>query len=89
MRAVLTVIGKDKVGIIATVSHHLAEAQVNILDVSQTILADNFTMMMLLNIEHSVLEFQELQKQLQELGQELGVQIHIQREEIFETMHKL
>lgn len=89
MRAVLTVIGKDKVGIIAGVSQKLAELEVNILDVSQTIMADYFTMMMMLDIATSKVEFDEIKQKLGQLGVELGVSIKVQREEIFDTMHKL
>lgn len=89
MRAVLTVIGKDKVGIIAGVSQKLAQLEINILDVSQTIMADYFTMMMMLDIATSKVEFDEIKQELGKLGVELGVSIKVQREEIFDTMHKL
>ncbi|MFC0232476.1 ACT domain-containing protein [Vagococcus entomophilus] len=89
MRAVLTVIGKDKVGIIAGVSQKLAQLEINILDVSQTIMADYFTMMMMLDIATSKVEFDEIKQELGQLGVELGVSIKVQREEIFDTMHKL
>lgn len=89
MQAVLTVIGKDKVGIIAGVSQKLSELNVNILDVSQTIMADYFTMMMLLDLKDAAQDFEKTAKTLRELGKDLGVKISVQKQEIFDTMHKL
>ena len=89
MRAVLTVIGKDKIGIIAGVSTKLAELNCNILDVSQTIMDEYFTMMMILSIEKESTNFDELREKLNTLGEQLGVKISIQNEEIFNVMHKL
>lgn len=89
MRGILTVIGKDKVGIIAGVSQKLSEQQINILDVSQTIMGDYFTMMMLLDLSNAQDDFETSSKQLRELGESLGVKISIQNQEIFDTMHKL
>lgn len=89
MRAVLTVIGKDKVGIIAGVSQRLAKLEINILDVSQTIMDHYFTMMMMLEVSEGNADFGKIKAELDELGKELEVKISIQREEIFETMHKL
>ncbi|OTN89786.1 ACT domain-containing protein [Enterococcus sp. 7E2_DIV0204] len=89
MRAVLTVIGKDKVGIIAGVSHKLAELDMNILDVSQTIMDSYFTMMMVLEISKDKNNFEEIRSELNTLGEKLGVSISIQNEEIFNVMHKL
>ncbi len=89
MRAVLTVIGKDKVGIIAGVSHKLAELDMNILDVSQTIMDSYFTMMMVLEISKDKNNFEEIRSELNTLGKKLGVTISIQNEEIFNVMHKL
>jgi len=89
MRAVLTVIGKDKVGIIAGVSQRLAKLEINILDVSQTIMDHYFTMMMMLEVSEGNADFGKIKEELDELGKELEVKISIQREEIFETMHKL
>jgi len=88
MKAVLTVIGKDKVGIIAGVSQKLAELEINILDVSQTIMEDYFTMMMLLNMDANQ-DFDCVREELHQIGQALGVKISIQNQEIFDTMHKL
>lgn len=88
MKAVLTVIGKDKVGIIAGVSQKLAELEINILDVSQTIMEDYFTMMMLLNKDANQ-DFDGVREELHQIGRTLGVKISIQNQEIFDTMHKL
>ncbi|MBC1824542.1 ACT domain-containing protein [Listeria seeligeri] len=89
MRAVLTVIGKDNVGIIAGVSNKLAELNINIVDVSQTIMDGYFTMMMMCDISQINKEFDEIKSELAGKGEELQVKIHIQREEIFNAMHKL
>lgn len=88
MKAVLTVIGKDKVGIIAGVSQKLAKLNINILDVSQTIMEDYFTMMMLLSMD-SASDFDQIKNELREAGEGLGVKISIQNQEIFDAMHKL
>ncbi|MFW5999406.1 MAG: ACT domain-containing protein [Halanaerobiaceae bacterium] len=89
MRAIITVVGIDKVGIIAAVSGVLAECKVNILDISQTILQDYFTMMMLVDLSEMDPALEELKKQLQETGEEHGVSIRIQHEDIFRTMHRI
>ncbi|MBC1337486.1 ACT domain-containing protein [Listeria innocua] len=89
MRAVLTVIGKDNVGIVAGVSNKLAELNINIVDVSQTIMDGYFTMMMMCDISQIKKEFDEVKTELTGKGEELQVKIHIQREEIFNAMHKL
>lgn len=89
MKAILTVIGKDNVGIIAGVSQLLADLNVNILDVSQTIMKGYFTMMMTLDLSKADRPFGEIKKLLAEKGEALRVQIKIQREEIFSSMHNL
>lgn len=89
MKAVITVIGKDRVGIIAGVSVILAESGVNILDISQTIMQDMFTMMMLVDISQSKVDFPALAESLANKGQELGIQIKIQHEDIFNSMHRI
>lgn len=89
MRGIVTVIGKDKVGIIAGVSQKLAELEVNILDVSQTIMDDYFTMMMLTDLTSANKEFDDIREELHQLGKELGVKISVQNQEIFDAMHKL
>lgn len=88
-KAIITVLGKDRVGITHGVTHVLAEKNVNILDISQTILSDVFTMMMLVDVENSTVEFTELSNQLDAVGKELGLEIRIQLEEIFQAMHRI
>ncbi|OJG09927.1 hypothetical protein RU94_GL000842 [Enterococcus asini] len=88
MRAILTVIGKDKVGIIAGVSQKLAALEINILDVSQTIMDDYFTMMMMLSMDKNS-DFEKIKSELNEVGKDMGVSIKVQNEEIFNAMHKL
>ncbi|MBC2320443.1 ACT domain-containing protein [Listeria booriae] len=88
MKAILTVIGKDKVGIISGVSGELSALEINILDVSQTIMDGYFTMMMMLDIT-TTKSFDDIKSQLAKKGEELGVKISVQREEIFNSMHKL
>lgn len=87
-RAIVSVIGKDKVGIIAKVTTLLAEQNVNILDISQTILQDFFTMMMLVDVTDFE-DLEALQQQLSELGTSLGLTINLQLEEIFQAMHRV
>ena len=88
MNAIVTVIGKDKVGIIAAVCIKLAEMNVNVLDISQTILDGKFTMVMAVDAANANVGFEELAAQLRELeGMELS--IRIQREEIFDAMHRI
>lgn len=88
-RVVVTVVGKDKVGIIAGVSNILAEEHVNILDISQTILQDFFTMIMLVDIAHSKSDFSTLKDKLDSKGKEIGVKISAQHEDIFSFMHRI
>ena len=89
MRAIVTVIGKDRVGIIAGVSAILAENNANILDISQTILQEYFTMMMLVDVGGILGTFQNMQRILDGKGNELGVSIKMQHEDIFNSMHKI
>ena len=89
MRAIVTVLGKDKSGIIAKVSNVLADNNVNIEDISQTIVQGNFTMLMLCDLEKSKLTLQQLKTTLEQVGEQIGVVIHIQNEEIFNAMHKV
>lgn len=89
MKAILTVIGQDKVGIIAGVSAKLQEYNINILDVNQTIMQEFFTMMMVLDCKDMKGSFDEIKKGLQDEGKKLGVDVKIQREEIFKSMHTL
>lgn len=89
MRAIVTVIGKDKSGIIAKVSTLLADNDVNIEDISQTIVQGNFTMLMLCDLSGAKLSLKELGVLLKELGEQIGVSIHVQHEDIFNVMHKI
>ena len=89
MNAIVTVIGKDKVGIIAAVCIKLAEMNVNVLDISQTILDGKFTMVMAVDAANANVGFEELAAQLRELGEGMELSIRIQREDIFDAMHKL
>ncbi|MGL5900134.1 MAG: ACT domain-containing protein [Lactobacillaceae bacterium] len=89
IKIVITVIGKDKPGIIYKISQELAKSKVNILDVSQTIMQEMFTMMMLADISHTSVEFLYLKQNLIAIGKDLGVQINVQREEIFNEMAKI
>ena len=89
MNAIVTVIGKDKVGIIAAVCIKLAEMNVNVLDISQTILDGKFTMVMAVDAANANVGFEELAAQLRELGEGMELSIRIQREEIFAAMHRI
>ena len=89
MNAIVTVIGKDKVGIIAAVCIKLAEMNVNVLDISQTILDGKFTMVMAVDAANANVGFEELAAQLRELGEGMELSIRIQREDIFDAMHKI
>ena len=87
MNAIVSVVGQDRVGIIAAVCSLLAENQVNILDISQTILHGSFTMVMAVDVGE--VPVGDLQKLLSELGDEMGISIRIQRQEIFDAMHRI
>ena len=89
MKAIVTVIGKDKAGIIAKVSTALAQNNVNIEDISQSIVQEYFTMIMLCNLKDSKLSLKEIIALLNKVGEEIGVSIHVQHEEIFNAMHKI
>ncbi|MDO5563360.1 MAG: ACT domain-containing protein [Synergistaceae bacterium] len=89
MKAIITVLGKDQVGIIAKVCVYLAERNVNVLDISQTIVKGYFDMIMIVDITNMECSFGELAGGLDELGQKIGVMIKGQREEIFENMHRI
>ena len=88
-KGIITVVGKDQVGIIAKVCTYLAENDVNILDISQTIVQGYFNMMMIVNHDASSTAFNDLSDELAALGKEIGVDIKIQHEEIFNMMHRL
>ena len=89
MRALVTVTGQDRVGIIASVCNLLAERNINILDINQTIMQNIFTMVMLVDVSNSDIEFSALADKLSELGEEMGVEIRIQHEDIFNSMHRI
>lgn len=89
MRAVITVVGRDRTGIIAGISSVLAEHEVNILDLSQTILQEFFTMIMVVELKDSKSKFEDVQKYLEAEGVNLGLSVKIQHEDIFNSMHKI
>lgn len=89
MRAIITVIGKDAKGIIAGVSGYLAKEDINILDISQTIMQEYFTMVMLVDLEEAKAEFKQISENLDELSKSLSVTIRIQHEDIFNSMHRV
>ena len=89
MRAIITVLGQDKVGIIAAICTLLARNNVNILDISQTILQGSFTMVMAVDLSASRLAIGELRGELETLGTSIGMSIRIQREELFDAMHRI
>lgn len=89
MRAIVTVIGKDRVGIIADVTALLAQHGVNVLDISQTVLQEYFTMIMLVDAAQCTVPFADLARTLDEAGTQRGLQIRAQREDIFNAMHRI
>lgn len=89
MNAIVTVIGRDRVGIIAAVCGKLAELNVNILDITQTILKGNFTMVMAVDAGQANVGFEQLAAALDALGEQMYLSIRIQREEIFDAMHRI
>lgn len=89
MRAIVTVVGKDKVGIIAGVCTVLADFNVNVLDIRQTVMQGYFTMMMVVDVSGSKLPVAELAMQLEEKGRNMDLSIRLQREDIFDAMHRV
>ena len=89
MRAIVTVIGKDQVGIIAAVCTLLSEKNVNVLDISQTVLQEYFTMVMLVDLSACTASIGEMSDLLEQAGREQGLSIRIQREDIFNAMHRI
>ena len=89
MKAIVTVVGKDRVGIIAEVCTQLAAFNVNVLDISQTVMQGYFTMMMATEVSESNVPVAELSKKMEEVGREMGLSIRVQREDIFEAMHRI
>jgi ACT domain-containing protein len=88
-KVIITVVGKDTVGIIAKVCTYLSESGVNVLDISQTIVSGYFNMMMIVDLAGASKTFSEISAQLDALGEQIGVSIKCQREEIFEKMHRI
>ncbi|MBO6196910.1 MAG: ACT domain-containing protein [Butyrivibrio sp.] len=88
-KTIITVVGKDTVGIIAKVCTYLAESGINILDISQTIVSGYFNMMMIVDMSKTAKEFNTVADDLETLGKDIGVVIKCQREEIFDSMHRL
>ena len=89
MKAIVTVVGKDRVGIIAQVCVKLAEYQVNVLDINQTVMQGYFTMMMAVDVTESTVPLAELCQAMDAQGQEMGLSIRVQREDIFQAMHRV
>ncbi len=89
MKAIITVIGFDKVGIIAGVSGLMARLNANILDINQTVFGTNFIMAMYVDLTEMNVSFKELKEELDKIGESIGVNVRIQREEIFNAMHRL
>jgi ACT domain-containing protein len=88
-RAIVTIIGSDRVGIIAGLANVMADANVNILDISQSVIREFFTMIMMVELSDASASFDELRQKLTQKGETLGVKVEIQREEIFQAMHRV
>ncbi len=89
MNAIITVVGSDKVGIIANVSTFLAEHKVNIADITQTILSGNFVMMMMVSFEGADIDIEGLRNALAKKAEEMGVEINVMAEKVFSAMHRI
>lgn len=89
MKGIITVVGKDKVGIIGRICTLLSEKQINILDISQTILQGYFNMMMIVDLSQSTVSFDKVVDALETLGREIEVDIRLQHEAIFDSMHRI
>ena len=89
MRAVITVLGKDMVGILAKVSAKCAEVDVNVIEVTQSILQDLFAMIMMVDISKSKIPFDELVDSLKKIGDDMGLKVHVMHEDIFNSMHRI
>ena len=89
IKTIVTVIGMDKVGIIAKTSTLLSEFNVNILDINQTVMQEYFTLVMLVDVAACNASFDELKAALKRLGEEVGVTVHVQHESIFQAMHRI
>jgi len=89
MNAIITVVGRDKVGIIARVSAFLAKHSINIADITQTILSGNFVMMMMVSLDDADISIDELRKEMAEQSREMQVEINIMNEKVFTAMHRV
>jgi ACT domain-containing protein len=89
MNAIVTVVGADKVGIIARISAFLAEKNINIEDISQTILSGNFVMMMMVSLSTSAKPLEEIKAELSQMGKTMGVSISVMHEQVFSAMHRI
>ena len=89
MKAVVTVVGKDQVGIIAAVCIKLAEYNVNVLDISQTVMQGYFTMMMVVDVSACTVGVAQLAENMEQMGKEKNLSVRVQREDIFEAMHRI
>lgn len=89
MKAIVTVVGKDQVGIIAGVCNRLAEHNINVLDISQTVMQGYFTMMMVVDLSQCDAAFDELSRSMKDYSESRDLSIRVQREDIFDAMHKL
>ncbi len=89
MKAIITVVGSDKKGIIAQVSALLADNNINIVDISQTILSGNFVMMMMIDLSGSEMAIDALRTELEKLGEKMGVNINVMNERVFSSMHRI
>ena len=87
MRAIITVIGKDKIGIVSGITTKLAKQNINIIDINQTIMSEFFTMVLMVDLSKAKESFDEIKKELMLEGKKLGVEVKIQSEEIFNSMH--
>ncbi len=89
MRAIITAVGKDEVGIIAELAGFLKEYNVNVMDISQSVLQEMFAMMMIADISHATVPFAEFAQKAEALGDKMGVKIHAMHEDIFTSMHTI
>lgn len=88
-KIIITIVGKDRIGIVAKTCNYLAENRMNILDITQTILQEYFNMMMIVDSSKAEKSFDDLAKELEQIGEEIGVTIRCQKEEIFTSMHRI
>ena len=89
MKAIVTVVGKDRVGIIAGICNELARFNVNVLDISQPVMQGYFTMMMVTDVSEASLPVSQLAVEMENVGKEMGLSVRLQREDIFESMHRI